>query len=371
MRANLAESVRVLHVTQPVSEGVAQLVLNAARAQVRHGWQVHVACPSPSVLAEELVDQGVVHHRWPAERNPLRGLRHEGVILRRIVQSVEPEVIHLHSSKAGLVGRLVVRGQTPTLFQPHAWSFLHGTWLTRVAAAIWERGAARWASVIICGSLEEYGIAIRRRICAQLVHVPNAIEVSRFDGMGIAGQVARSWLGLRDEPTVVCVGRLSRQKGQDVLLSAWRMVLDAVPTAVLILVGGGPDRSFLEANAPPRTLFLGVRDDCGLWLGAADVVVQPSRWETLSLAVLEAMACGRPVVATDLDSMAQALGTSDPTPLVPIEDPAALSAAVVCRLLNPQLRAVEGIRNRLRAEREFDIASWTDKLLSVSRGVLR
>lgn len=359
----------MLHVTQPVSDGVAQLVLNLARSQLGHGWQVHVACPSPSTFADELVEGGIVQHRWTAQRNPIRGVSGESFILRQIVRSVQPDLVHLHSSKAGLIGRLVIRGHTATIFQPHAWSFLHGGRVTRAAAVLWERRAARWASTIVCGSDEEYEIACRRRIRGRMVRIPNAIDVGRFTG-GADARSARSLLGLPDAPTVLCVGRLSHQKGQDVLLRAWPAVLSEVPTAVLVLVGDGPDRFRLQAQAPAQTIFMGSRRDCAAWFAAADVVVQPSRWETLSLSVLEAMASGRSVVATNLDCMAQALGAHEPTPLVPAENSAALSAAVLHRLLSPRLRAVEGIRNRDRVEQNFDIDTWAEEFLAVSRSVV-
>jgi glycosyltransferase involved in cell wall biosynthesis len=107
------------------------------------------------------------------------------------------------------------------------------------------------------------------------------------------------------------------------------------------------------------------------WFAAADVVVQPSRWEGMSLTVLEAMASGRSVVATNLPSMAQALGPGGETALVPVNDPVALATALVRRLGNPSLRCAEESRNRFRAQREFDLASWTNRLVLVSESLLR
>ncbi|WP_420713241.1 glycosyltransferase family 4 protein, partial [Streptomyces sp. Tu 6176] len=101
-------------------------------------------------------------------------------------------------------------------------------------------------------------------------------------------------------PLVVCVGRLCRQKGQDVLLRAWGPVAERVPGARLVLVGDGPDHDRLRDLAPPSVAFTGAVADPLPWYRAADVVVLPSRWEGMALAPLEAMACARPVVAADV-----------------------------------------------------------------------
>ena len=239
----------VLHVTQPVVEGVARLVIDLTRAQMAYGWRVHVACPGSSWLATQVLQAGALHHPWPARRSPTRGLPHEARVLREVVRAVDPDLVHLHSSKAGLVGRLVIRGRRPTLFQPHAWSFLHGGPFTRMAAAMWERAAARWVAVVVCGSDAERGIAAERGVFAPTVVVTNAVDVARYTDIGADRRRARQRLQLADAPTVLCVGRLTAQKGQDVLLRAWPAVQSRVPRAALVIVGDGPDRARLDQSA--------------------------------------------------------------------------------------------------------------------------
>ncbi|MYS76430.1 glycosyltransferase, partial [Streptomyces sp. SID5926] len=108
----------------------------------------------------------------------------------------------------------------------------------------------------------------------------------------------------------------------------WESVLARVPGARLVLVGDGPDRARLTARAPASVLFTGTVADAAPWYRAADLVVLPSRWEGMALAPLEAMACGRPVVVTDVDGAREGLPPAlVPHCVVPPEDPAALADA--------------------------------------------
>ena len=134
-------------------------------------------------------------------------------------------------------------------------------------------------------------------------------------------------------PLAVCVGRLMHQKGQDVLLEAWPSVVDQVEGAQLALVGSGPEEEQLRSRAPKSVQFAGERIDVRDWLAAADVVVVPSRWEGMSLGLLEALARGRSVVATDVAGSAEAIG-DDAGAVVPIGDRPALAAAIAARLQN-------------------------------------
>jgi len=167
-------------------------------------------------------------------------------------------------------------------------------------------------------------------------------------------------LGLDDGPLVVCAGRLSRQKGQDVLLEAWPLVEEKVPGARLVLVGSGPDKDSIVRRAVGRVAAVGERADAAEWIGAADVVAMPSRWEGMSFVMLEAMARGRCIVATDVSGASECLDGAGA--VVPVENPRALADAIAERLRDRALREAEGREARLRAERSYDLARTTRRI---------
>jgi glycosyltransferase involved in cell wall biosynthesis len=341
-------------------------------AQQERGWSVAIVCPSVGWLAEQARTLGIEVHTWTATRGPgLRSLA-ETASLHRIVRKLAPDLVHLHSSKAGLAGRLALRGRLPTIFQPHLWSFQSAAGPLRRACARWERLASRWTHQMICVSDDELVAGRAARITAPAEVVCNGVNTASLRPRSRAA--ARRRLGLPvDLPTAVCVGRLAQLKGQDQLLSAWPAVLDEVPHARLVLVGDGPMGAGWRANHPVAghgsVRWWGHSTSVADFYTAANVVVVPSRAEGMALVPLEAMACGRSVVAFDVGGIRQSV--ADAGALVPAGNVPALAAAVAARLVDPALAAAEGHRGRHRAEYLFDsdrvgdqIATLVDKLVS-------
>ncbi|WP_432745621.1 glycosyltransferase [Streptomyces sp. JH002] len=336
----------VLHVAQPTGGGVAQVVTDLVRTQTAAGVRTALLCPPGGPLGGAARAAGAEVRDWVAGREPGGNLPWEAAFVARAVRGLRPDVVHLHSAKAGLAGRLGVRGRVPTVFQPHAWSFEAAEGVTRRAAVRWERLAARWADRVVCVSEAERDLGVRAGVTARWSVIRNGIDLARYPAAGeVDRRQARAALaavhGLPQRaPLVVCVGRLCRQKGQDLLLAAWRRVLERVPGARLVLVGDGPERARLEATADPRhVLFAGHTDDPVPWYTAADLVVQPSRWEGMALAPLEAMAVGRAVLLSDVGGGRESLapGQADEC-LVPAGDVAALGQAMTALLTAPERR---------------------------------
>ncbi|HYZ35834.1 MAG TPA: glycosyltransferase [Pseudonocardiaceae bacterium] len=353
----------VLHAAQPTEAGVAAYVAGVAADQLARGWRVTVACPAGGQLAATLAERGIPRLHWPATRAP--GLRTvpETQRLRRLISAVQPDVVHLHSAKAGLAGRLAVRGRRPTLFQPHGWSWLAARGATARGALAWERLAARWTHLLVCVGEGEAAHARHRRVGTHHLVIRNGVDLANFTPFDArARDSARDRLGVnRDAPLAVCLGRVTRQKGQDVLLAAWPQVRSQCPAALLCLVGNGEALPALRAGAPPGVQFRPPATDPRHWYAAADVVVFPSRWEGLSLTLLEALASGCSVVVADIPGLAEAISAGAGV-RVPAGDAEALARALARRLTEPELRAAEG-RAAARAAHAFDVR-WTHEQLA-------
>lgn len=345
-------SLRVLHVSQPTTAGVAVCVAQLAKHQRSEGIDARIACPPEGDLVEWAARDGVPAISWSAERAPSLGLLDEIDRLQAIVDAVDPDVVYLHSAKAGLAGRLALRGTRPTVFHPNGWSF-KPTGGQRAFARTWERFAARWTDLFVMASEREAFEGRTARVPGRLVIVPNGVDVKRYPAQDdLARRRARVRLGLDAPRIAVCVGRLCEQKGQDILVDLWPEVVRAVPRAALVLVGDGPWRGRLEATAPSGVHFAGFHEDVRPWLAAADVIVQPSRWEGLSFATLEALSSARPVVAFDVEGMSEAIG-SVAGAVVSSGDRHQLAHEVARRLLDPARAADEGRAGRQRVEARF------------------
>ncbi|MBC3991100.1 glycosyltransferase [Streptomyces sp. AC563] len=367
----------VLHVSQPVTGGVAQVVTDLIRGQRADGLRPVLACPPGGTLAAAAEAAGAEVLCWPARRAPGPGLAAETARLARLVREVRPDLVHTHSAKAGLAGRLAVRGRVPTLHQPHAWSFDAADGALRAVAASWERYAARWAARVVCVSEDERRRGVAAGIAARWEVVPNGVDTDRFPPADAAARrAARAALpALRgvpaDAPLVVCVGRLCRQKGQDVLVAAWPRIAARVPGAHLVLVGDGPAAAAVRGAAPPGVRFAGATRDPARWYAAADLVVLPSRWEGMALAPLEAMACGRPVVLTDVTGARESLPPGHaPHCLAPPANPGALARTVAALLADPARRELLGARARRHARERHDVRRAVAHVARVYAAVL-
>lgn len=351
----------MLLVAQPTSGGVGRCVAQLAVAGAAAGLDMRVACPEDGPLAAEV---GAAEARWipfeltrqPSPRDPRRATS-----LRRLAADVD--VVHLHSSKAGVVGRLAVRSlgerRPACAFTPHGWSWQSGGPLT--PAYRWlERGLAPLADRIVAVSEED--AAAGRHVLgprATVAVIENGVDTDHF---APGGPVAARDTG---SPLIVVVGRLAHPKGQDVAVRALAEVRHG--DARLRLVGDGPDRAPLlelagRLGVADRIELVGQVDDAAVHLRAADVVVVPSYSEGLSLAMLEAMACARAVVAT---AVAGSSALGDAGIVVPVGDHRALAEAVDGLLADPDRRHALGDGARRRAEDRYTLRRSTDRHLAL------
>ena len=195
---------------------------------------------------------------------------------------------------------------------------------TQACGTQWERFATRWSANTICVSEDERLSGEAAGIRGRWTVIPNGVDTGRWrpPSSDERAQARRALASPQDATLAVTVARLHRAKGVDVLLRAWSELHLHAPSARLIVVGDGPEMANLTRACPGGVTLAGAADprQC---LSAADVFVAPSRWEAgASLAVMEAMAQGLPVVATQVDGMAAIL---ERRYLAPVDDPRALA----------------------------------------------
>jgi glycosyltransferase involved in cell wall biosynthesis len=364
---------RVLHVSMPTVAGVPVVALGYVEDQVARGWSVSLACPSDGWLGPAAAAAGAHVLPWPARRDPGPSTAAETWRLARLVAAEMPDLVHLHSAKAGLAGRLAMRGHTPTVFQPHAWSFLAVADPMRRVTLAWERYAARWTDALVCVSEAERTVGRESGVRAAAWVVPNGVDCNAVLPAGRLDRVvARARLGLPDIPMAVCVGRLCRQKGQDLLLDAWELARGEVPTgARLVLIGEGPDRAHLQARIDEahNVLLIGNRGDVADWLTAADVVVTSSRWEGMALVPIEAMAHARSVVATDVPGIRETVPAGAGA-IVAVGDGGALARQIAVRLADVTSADAEGRLGRQHVEAHHDRARAAASIAELYASVL-
>lgn len=306
---------RVLHVMECTIGGTRRHLVDVVLGQRALGLDVHVTAstlrqPDFEDDLKRLERAGAVVTRLPMVRAiaPGRDARH-GAFLRRQLERVRPDVVHTHSSKAGVLGRLasVLTDVGARVHTPHTFSFLFEAEFSPLRRSLFraiEKGLGAHTQALVAVSPSEgrtfrsSGVVDPERVRV----VPNGIDPAPWRD---ARPVPRRDLGIEaDVPLAIVVGLLNVAKGQDLAIRA--LTRPGLGRAHLLVVGHGAMDAELRdlaraAGVHDRVRFLGFRRDVPELIAAADLLVLPSRWEGMPYAVLEAMASARPVVATPVD----------------------------------------------------------------------
>ena len=378
----------------PVIGGVESNAERFARFLVANGVTTQVLTKR---LATDLPDTEV-RHNVPVHRIGPHGERSAGGKWRMlpavyswlVSQASTYDVVCVVDYRGVGIAAILARGRTGkrVLIQGQTTGVLSGTVggagntegaLTRLIKWPLRRIYARAdALAAISRVLQQEALAFG--MPAGRVHLlPNAIDMTRFSPLAPDERARRRReLGFSDDH-VVCtyVGRLSREKGVLELVAAWKDVQPA--NAMLLLAGpdmpgspwdAGPGaRSFVDAhNLASSVRFLGPTEDVASVLQISDVAVQPSHFEALGLASIEALACGLPVVASRVGGLPDFITDGDNGYLVPVKDPAALSAAL-SRLVNDAVtRQQMSVRARASVS-DYDERTVFGRMLDVLTGL--
>ena len=380
-------SLRVVHaITRLTLGGSSENTIASCVALDGAGYECILAASFRESDASSLVDarrRGCRVVDVPAlgrEVAPLADLTALAQIVR-LIRRERPAIVHTHTSKAGFLGRLAaVLARVPAVIhQPHGHVF-YGYYSPRRTAVFTalERRAARWTDRIITlterGAAEHLARGIGR--AAQYVAVPSGVPTAELRAAAPARHRARARLGLDpDAFVVVGLGRLVPIKGFDLLVRALPAVVAQIPSARVLLVGGGPERERLDALArslgvAERLELTGEVVDVTTHLAAADLLAVPSRNEGMGRVIGEEMALRIPVVAAAVGGIPDVVTDGECGRLVAPEDADALTAALVELGRDEALRRKLGEAAEVRAE-SFSAAAAREKLLAVYAALVR
>jgi glycosyltransferase involved in cell wall biosynthesis len=344
---------RVLHVLQPGDGGVVQHVVQLAGELHRRGWEVEVA-GSPAAAAA-LEATGAPVHVLPFHRRPGLGDVTAARALRRLDRARGYDIVHAHSSKAGALVRAALPRRRRLVYTPHCFAFAGG--FGRARALYWAVEQAlvlRTGALIACSEWERRAAA--RLAGARARVIRNGVPPRRPADVHPALAAAR-------KPVIGFLARLEPQKDPLALVRAARGL-----GGTLAMVGNGSLEAEVDAENVLRLPFEGPVER---YLRGFDLFVLPSRWESLPIAILEAMACGLPVLATDVGGNAEVVRDGITGRLVPAGDAAALAGALQGMCADPAALRRMGEAGRRLAAGEFSAGRMADETDQLYRSLIR
>jgi glycosyltransferase involved in cell wall biosynthesis len=366
---------RIVHlISSPAGYGGAEAVMVALlEGGAERGWEQAVLNPFARSTEEDLSERCA---EFGYEAFPARGARPLAVPAttrwaRRRLGELRPDVLQVFLSHALVLTAALPRsaaGEVRVLSHQHGMHFEAAN--RRLAARLDRLAGRRFDHVVACSE------SVRRFLLESYRYPPDFVTSIRNGWSGTP-------LKLRKEPqpTIVCTANFSAEKGHATLIEAFDTVARRIPEARLVLLGHGAEmaatrRRVAELGLGERVEFAGFQDSVWPWLARAHLFVLPSNYESLGIAVLEAMAAGLPVVATAVGGVTELVRPGVSGELVPPGDPAAMADALSAVLGDPGAALRMGDAGRAAAEEErmsacvdryFDLY---ERLLAERRGAV-
>jgi glycosyltransferase involved in cell wall biosynthesis len=324
--------------------------------------------------------------RWVAEAPPAsyfalgttdrRGWPAAAVRLARYLRRHRIDVLQTHLVHGALVGTMAAKlARIPLLV--HMRHHIDDVRLTgRDVHVAVDRALAAAADEVVVPShaAKRYLSTVEGIDPTHITVIHLGFDLDTIGGEDGDRERVRAELGLGEHVTLGCIARMSPNKGHSFLFEAVRDLAPEFPDVRLMLVGEGDPQPYREAaraaGIEGRTLFLGQRADVPACLRAMDVVVLPSLSESFSQVIIEALAAGRPLVATDVGGAREVIADADNALLVPARDSAALRDAIRRVLTDDDLRAGLAERGRPSVAR-FSVAGMVREHLELYERSLR
>ena len=364
---------RVLEVFAPLDGGVAEHVLRLAEGLAPLGVEAEVAAPRGSEFVPKLRALGLEVHELPFVRAPGPRDAAAARALRALDRHGRFDVVHAHSSKAGALVRAGLPRAGRFVYTPHCFAFSGafggaGRALYRGA----ERLLLRRTAALIAASEWE-----RREALHEIDAPPELVHVvycgTRPCADGPPSEELRAFAAGR--PLVGMVSVLRPQKDPLALVRAAALLRDGGRLGFRVAIVGNGELAG-EIRAEIARLDLGsdvalfpFAGDVQPYLRALDVFALPSLWESLPISVMEAMACGVPVVASDVSGMGEAVADGVTGRLVPPGAPDALAEALAALMGDPEARAAAGREARAAYEQRFRLEPMREAITGIYRSV--
>ena len=384
----LESSNRRLRLAQVVTRmdigGVPDHVMTLIR-ELRRDFDITVICGDIDEMhRRELTEMDVPIENVPFRRllSPLADIK-AFLALLAFYRAQQFDVVHTHMSKAALIGAIAaVCARTPAVVNTaHNLGFIALPQpFLRLLFWVYDfvlLRAAMDAVITVSAKVRERILQTRLLPRARVFAVHNGMSAQKMDVPESDAAARRAEFGVSpSEILIVSVARLVWFKGLDNLVSAMPLLLAKCPGVRIVVAGDGPLRDELARQAEDlgvggRLELAGERRDIPAILAAADIFVLPSVSEGLPISIMEAMAAGKPVVATDVGGVAELVDQGSTGQIVPPRSAPALADALAQLALDPARRAAMGARGKLRIASEFTPEQMARRTADIYHAVLQ
>jgi glycosyltransferase involved in cell wall biosynthesis len=368
----LAAPLRIFHfIGGPEQGDAARFILQMAETLEARSLRMAAVLPERGPLEEELRSRHI-----PVRILPLTPFNAPLTVprLARLLREWKPHLVQGHGLRSNLCARLASKG-IPVISTFHT-PFQDRPFLSRWGGAVADLLTASRSAAVVCSAECVRDDYLQR--CPDMwekTHViPQAIDIERLDPRHQDREGARRALDLGGRWTLLVVGRLASQKGHRNLLQTLNLLKNTLPPFRLLFAGDGPLRGRLRREAArlglgDNTLFLGRRRDVPALLAAADAVLAPSLSDDVPHSLLEALAMGKPVIASRVGGIMEIMPSGEEGYLVPPQSREKLAEALLTVLWNKEDARVKAQNGRRHVREAYDLTKILGKWETLYRSL--
>lgn len=314
------KKIKVMHITQAVIGGTLEYIRLFFTNIDKNKFDVELVCPAYGPMKHEIEVLGFKVHVIDMKReiNLMEDFK-AYLNLKALVIKVKPDIIHIHSSKAGVIARLVAyKCRVPCVYNPHGWSFsMNVSERKKKFYAFIERYCAKYCNYIINISDSEQKLALKYNICSddKMKVIYNGIDIEKYNTVYDRKKVLDE-LDIPSNSFIIgMVGRITKQKSPETFIRIASTLKQKIENVYFVLVGDGE----LRNDIAKLTRVLGVNDrvritgwtnSVGKYISVFNVGVLTSKWEGFGLVITEYMAAKKPVVASNVGGIANIIRNS-------------------------------------------------------------
>jgi len=250
---------------------------------------------------------------FPPKLNFLSILR----FLRNFIRKNKIDIIHLHGTRAAFWGRLAVIGlknKPKVIYTLHGFHIIRKRFFLKQPLILLEKFLNHWTDILVCVSEADKKLVLKYKtiLPSKIKIIKNGINVNTFQANQNLIKKAKKELKLENNFVLAVIGRLHPQKDFSTILEALKIISSKISKIKLLIIGDGPLRKQLEREVKHLELdkyveFLGFRKDIPVLINLSDIVILSTKWEGLPLVPLEAEACKKPIIASDVDGVREVI----------------------------------------------------------------
>ncbi|TWT80124.1 Alpha-D-kanosaminyltransferase [Planctomycetes bacterium CA13] len=380
--SNGRDRIRILHVQLfPMLSGVQRVSLEELRRLDPNVFDRHLLTCEPGPLSEAAAALGVTCHYEPRLKRSISPLNDFRTYqrLREMMRRERFDLVHTHSSKTGVLGRMAASaaGVPCVVHTVHGFAFPAAKYPAVRRFYQWcEKRCGQMTHALVCLNPDDRQIAINELEVdpSRVQVIANGVDIEAFRPIeNPADRIAersKRFGGDPERPVVMMVGRLWNQKKPQLFVRSAIQLLQNGSPAEFYLAGDGKlhkqlEDEIAEAGVADRVHLLGWQDDVDSLIPLADVMVLPSLWEGMPIVLLEAHACGVPIVASDIPGNRECVNDGVDGYLVPKNDLKSLSDRIALLVNDSALRRSMGSAGRGKIVERFDIVHRQTTILEL------